>query len=505
LPVGIWVARAPGGEFVYANRAFAQIMGTQVRADATAGGYAEPYGIHNRSGALYPEESMPFVQALREQALVMVDDIVIHRTDGDRVYIRAYAQPVFHAGPAEAVVSHVIVAFFDITREVLAERERAEAEAQLRRSQRMESIGKLAGGVAHDFNNLLGAVRVIATSLLRRDLDPDMAAALRTIDSATQSAHDLTRSLLGFAGAPTAAKHEPVQLDDIVQSVMALLERALDPRHRVELELGHPHAVAGDPAGLQQVVMNLVLNARDAMPEGGRIWVRTFNRDRHTLLTVEDEGPGIAEDIRDRVFEPYFTTRGVTDTHGAGLGLAVVYGIVTAHSGTVGVLPSDKGALFEVALPARSSVMPEEPHPATREPVVQVACPTSLRVLVVDDEPLVARAAAVALEALGAEPTLVHRGACAVQVYSTTQPRFDAVLLDLSMPDMDGRATFRALQELDADVRVVLATGYALNADARELMQLGVRAFLHKPYALADLQEALRQATLPCADVPQAG
>src|SRR5688572_10954460 len=146
LPVGLWVARAPSGAFVYANRQFEQIMGMPARSDVAVGEYSAPYGIRTRDGQPYPEARMPFVRALAERQIVVVDDLTIHRGDGTTVDVRAFARPVI----AGDEVTHVVIAFFDITREVAAERARAESEQRLQLTQRMEAIGTLAGGIAHD-------------------------------------------------------------------------------------------------------------------------------------------------------------------------------------------------------------------------------------------------------------------------------------------------------------------------------------------------------------------
>src|SRR5262249_55312440 len=155
LPIGLWVARAPGGEPIYANHTFAEIMGIAARDDVRAGGFAQLYGVHTPDGAPYPADRMPFVRAPRPPPLVAADALTIHRRDGKRVNVRAVARPV--GDP----ITHVIVAFFDINREVEAERARAESEQRLYRAQRLEAIGTLAGGIAHDFNNLIFSIKMI--------------------------------------------------------------------------------------------------------------------------------------------------------------------------------------------------------------------------------------------------------------------------------------------------------------------------------------------------------
>src|SRR5450432_2015790 len=196
LPVGLWVARAPGGELVYANSQFAEIMGQAGRDDVAVGGYSEPYGIFGRDGLPYPETKMPFVRALLARELVICDDIVIHRGNGVRVPVRAFARPVTDGN---GLITHVVIAFFDITKEVEAEHARAETEKRLHRAQRLEAIGTLAGGIAHDFNNLIFGIKLIASDLAGSEPDPKRKASLGLIDDLTDRSGTLTRSLLGFA------------------------------------------------------------------------------------------------------------------------------------------------------------------------------------------------------------------------------------------------------------------------------------------------------------------
>ena len=341
LPVGIWVARAPGGELVYANPTFREILGMEARTDVVAGGYAAPYGIHTRTGERYPEGRMPFVRALGSGTTVMVDDIVIHRGDGGRVHVRAQARPVLHEG----TVSHVVIAFIDITREV-------EAEARLRLAQRLESIGTLAGGIAHDFNNLLAVVQLVSTSLAAREQDPTRREALGNIQQAAESGAQLTRALLDF-GRSRRSLLVPVQLNEVVEGVEQIVRPTLGANIDVTLSLESRAEVMGESSQLEQVVMNLVLNARDAMPGGGSLSLRTRNQGGEVILEVADTGKGIPPALRQRIFEPYFTTgTGV----GAGLGLATVFSIVSGHGGSIAALDNDpRGTLMRVRLPAASA------------------------------------------------------------------------------------------------------------------------------------------------------
>ena len=485
LPVGVWIARAPGGEFVYANENFQRIMGMEGRDDVAVGEYAAPYSIHGRDGAPYPEERMPFVRALVERTTVMADDIVIHRADGGRVFVRAYARPHLDEGE----ITHVVIAFFDITREVEAEAASSRAEALMRRAQRMESIGNLAGGIAHDFNNLLGVIRTIASILHLKVPEEETRRDLEAIDAATGSAAKLTRALLGFAGHGKN-RSEPLSLGEVVESVCRLFGRTLDGRMQLVTDLQAQHRVLGDGSQLEQVVMNLLINASDAMEGKGRITVRTYDEGSDLVLEVEDQGPGVPLELRERVFEPYLTTKTRGGQRSTGLGLATVYGILQSHGATVEVDDAvDGGALFRMTFPASDRVA----TPAT--PLLRPARAPGPRglVLVVDDEPALRRAAQRALEAAGFTVVTAKDGRDAVETYRARGGEIAAVVLDMCMPVLDGRSTFLELQAIDPGVRVLLTTGYALNEEAQEILDLGAVGFLAKPFGLFELSEAVAE------------
>ncbi len=502
LPIGIWVARAPTGVEVYANRAFAEIMGVGLQPDVVVGKYSEPYGILTRDRTPYPEDRLPFVRALAEQRVVVVDDITIRRPDGSCIDIRAYANPVTDA---TGTITHVVIAFFDITREVAAEKARAESEHRLHRAQRLEAIGTLAAGIAHDFNNLIFGIKLIAAELAGSEADAKRQQSLAAIDDITERSAALTRSLLGFA---RRGKHRaaPVCVSDVVEAMADLLRRtASGIELSIELSASDRGCVIGDQSQLEQVLMNLVGNARDALGESGRIVIRTSTRPSappsvtstgigpHVVLEVSDDGPGIPPELRERVFEPYFTTKQLGPDRGTGLGLATVLGIVEVHGGSteLDVGLDGHGTTLRIFLPAAAAAAPAK-RIAVRGPVSN----SQLTVLLVDDDSLVRNALVRSLRGGGYKLILeAASGAEAVEIYRERGGGIDVVLLDMVMPVMSGRATYLALRELDPAVTVVLMSGYTMNDEVQAILDLGVKGFLTKPVTLEEIAAKLADVT----------
>ncbi len=497
LPVGVWVARAPGGEFVYANKAFGDIMGMGAREDVAVGEYAAPYGIHGRDGSLYPEEKMPFLRALDARATIVVDDIVIHRGDGGRVNIRAQARPMFdEAGE----ISHVVIAFIDISREIQAEVARAEAEARTLRAERLEAVGQLAGGIAHDFNNLLAAIRLVAGSLRQGEDDPARLEALAQIETASEKGTELTRSLLSFAQRRPQVP-VPLSINEVATEVMKLLRLPIDPRLELGADLHASGHILADRSQIDQVLMNLVVNAREAAGSSGVVLVHT--RDAvlddeeaarrglaagpYVVIEVRDDGPGIDAAIRDRIFEPYFTTKSYAE-HGRGLGLATVFGVVTSHGGVVeSASNTPRGTVMRVFLPSVSASAGISQRPAPRGSMTRGRG----TVLVVDDEPLVRKATSAALRHLGYDVLGACDGDEGVAMFRENRGAIRLVVLDMVMPRMDGQETLRLLRDIDPAVKVLLTTG---NTPEDGELGLGAAGLITKPYGLEELSEAIANA-----------
>ena len=394
----------------------------------------------------------------------------------------------------------------DLTERKQAEAKLRESEEQLRQSHKMEAIGTLAGGVAHDFNNILTAILGYA-ALLKRGLDSREATtrAADVIEKAAQRGAALTRQLLGFA---RKGKNQtvPVDLAATIREVLELLHRTLDKNIRITQAPGTERLfVAGDPAQLQQVILNLAVNARDAMPNGGELTfavepvrldeagcgrVRGTKPGEHVRLSIRDTGSGIPEDVMARIFEPFFTTK--ERGKGTGMGLAMVYGIVENHGGGIRVDSHvGAGTTFEIYLPRGAGAPVEAPVEA--QPGVRGAG----RVLVVDDEDAVREVTADLLKDLGYDVATAVDGVDAVEYYSRHADEIDLILVDLVMPRMGGRECFRALKELNPDVRAVLCTGYGFNIAAQELLDEGILDFISKPFEPGRLSAVVSRSLTP--------
>jgi PAS domain S-box-containing protein len=393
----------------------------------------------------------------------------------------------------DPAVRAVVVTFRDVT-------ERRAMEGKLRQSQKMDAVGQLAGGIAHDFNNLLTAVlgnlSLLVSGLPGSDPNREFAAAA---ERAAQRAATLTGQLLGFA-RQTVLRPRSLSLNTTADEVLAMLRRTIDPRicleaHRAA-DLG---TVEADPGQMSQVLLNLCLNARDAMPEGGRLTIETANvmveegRERQQLgarpgpfvrLRVSDTGCGIPAEVRERIFEPFFTTKG--PGKGTGLGLAMVFGIVQQHRGWVECASEvGRGTCFDVYLPRVPA--------AAEAPAAAPAPPAAGRetVLLVDDEEMIRKLGGAILRRYGYEVLLAEDGQRAVEVYRDQHARIDLVILDLTMPRLSGRDAFRRLLEVNPAVRVLFASGYSAEqlTDADQRKALG---FVNKPYRPEELARVVR-------------
>lgn len=413
---------------------------------------------------------------------------------GERLWVHIWAQDT---GPVEGVrtiIGHVV----DIT-------ETRELRQQLEHSQRLESLGTLAGGVAHEFNNILQAIMMNA-SLLQMTMDVGSLAHDRvgTIIERTEHGATLTEQLLAFSRRTTVTT-EPVDLNALIEETCRLLRRILQHQIVVETELEcDVPDLNGDPARLKQVLVNLALNARDAMPEGGALRFRTacvevdealsrqvpgLGRGQYVVLSVSDTGQGMDEATAGRVFEPFFTTKQVSK--GTGLGLSIVHGIVEAHRGAVRLeTRPGQGTRFDIYLPLGE--VSQEAKVDSRVKEEETAGGTET-VLIVDDEAEVLQIASEALAYFGYRVLTATDGFEALALFEQDPEAVDVVILDLIMPGMSGQEVLTQMLRRRPALPVMIASGYTPVHQDQEAEVVLTNRYLSKPYSLHDLLNAVRR------------
>jgi len=373
-------------------------------------------------------------------------------------------------------------------------------EEQLQEVRRMEAIGALAGGIAHDFNNLLMGIQG-RISLMTNAIDASHPhfEHLEGIESYVKHATDLTRQLLGFA---RRGKYEvkPTDINDLVEKSLEMFGRT---KKEITIHTACSEdirTVEADQGQLHQVLLNLYVNAWQAMPGGGDLYVGTenvvLNVDEveafsvkpgpYVKISVRDTGIGMDEPTRQRIFEPFFTTRSMGK--GTGLGLASVYGIITNHGGFIQVYSREnEGSIFSIYLPASEKRVEEEKK--SPEDMVK----GTEVILLVDDEDMIIKVERRMLEKLGYTPLTAGSGESAVDVYRQNQDRISLVVLDMIMPDMGGDKVYDRLKGINPRVKVLLSSGYGINRQIQELLDRGCNGFLQKPFDMKDLSKKLRE------------
>jgi two-component system, cell cycle sensor histidine kinase and response regulator CckA len=608
LPVGIYVASVPDGAFVYANDAFQRIMGVPPHKEALSGASGASYGIHTRDGQRYPDDRLPFARVLREKTSVTIDDVVVHRADGTRVFVRAVGQPLVDAA---GEVKHVVVAFSDMTEEVrtraradLAEghlthllahapiilfaydrhgvvtltegrgleglgfrpkellgrsvfdlyahdealvsqarrvlsgetftvigqqgqtwfettltpvrgatgdvdgaigvsidiTERVTAQEHLVRTERLASMGTLSATIAHEINNpltyIVGSLGLVAARLTDPlSLLPGAQELAGHVESAREGADRVRRIVRGLQAFSRRDddRLEPTDVHAAIERAIEMTGNAIRHRARLVRHLERvPPALASD-LRLGQVVVNLLMNAAHAIPEGSpeanEIRVRTsFDEDRgEVVLAVEDTGSGMEPGVLSRLFEPFFTTK--TLGEGNGLGLSICHGIVESFGASIEVdSVVGKGTNFRVRLRASTSAPPS----ARREsPHSDALPPRRGRLLIVDDDEKVGEALACLLRADHDVEVSVDPRAIAERLLAGE--RFDAILCDLMMPGMTGMELHATVvREVPEQAeRFVFVTGGAFTPAATDFVGRVSNTVLEKPYDLRALTAAL--------------
>ena len=392
----------------------------------------------------------------------------------------------------------------DITERIQAEQEKQLLEAQLLQAQKMEAVGNLAGGIAHDFNNLLqgisGYTQLMLIDCAKRGED---ICRLKGIEKATRRAADLIRQLLTFS-RKIESDLRPINLNSEIQQIKEMLGRTLPKMIAIELDLDpHISDINGDPIQIEQILLNLAINAMHAMPEGGRLAIATRNisldkefcrhhlgarQGPHVLLTVSDNGSGMDQVTLARIFEPFYTTK--TIGHGSGLGLSMVYGIVKSHQGYIECHSgAGKGTVFKIYFPL-VVVAPVESRP---EPVAE-HCPTGTEtILFIDDDAAVRDIATDVLVRHGYTTLAAASGEEGLERYRSRKSGIDLAVVDLNMPGMGGVKCTQALKALNPDIRILIISGYNPKGILRQRLEEDCKGFILKPFGISELLIRVRQ------------
>lgn len=465
----------------------------------------------------YPPEffSEPFrdtmleqLQIVRNQQVVAYQEAPLKSLNGKVYWFRSTLFPLYDdAGEFESIM----VVSVNISDRIKAEEERAALERQLLHAQKLESLGVLAGGLAHDFNNILMSVLGHADLALRKlpDSDP-IRGNIAEIEIASRRAAELSAQMLAYSGKGKFLI-ETIDLGQLLTEMAHLLDVALSKKSVLQLNLANslPH-FAGDPTQIRQIIMNLITNASEAIGQGSGVVTLTagsmdcdqayleegfeiFGTDPclppgpYVYCEVTDTGCGMDTDTLAKVFDPFFTTKFT----GRGLGMAAVTGIVRGHKGTIKVTSEvGKGTSFRVLFPVGDKA-PE----AILAPTTSVVAPKDWKgsgtILIADDEELVCNVGKEMLQHFGFQSLEARDGHQALQVFREHAEEIDCVLLDLTMPNLDGEQTFLEMRKIRPDVQVILISGFSKDDLSQRFAGQGLAGFLQKPFSMDDLRQAL--------------
>lgn len=496
LPDGIYF-KDINSRFLFANSAAAMRKGLHDPAELVGKSDADFFSTEHAQRARADELA---IITSGKPSIGIVEKAT--RIDGQEVWFSATKMPLRDSAGR-------IIGTFGISRDITdlkkAELEKISAVQQLSQAQKMDAFGQLAGGIAHDFNNMLGGILGFAELIQRRfsDIDPTLRQYASMIVDTAKRGGDLTAELLAFARKGNYAVIA-FNVHDCITDVVKLFEHTIDKRIIIHQRLEAGSAIImGDRTQIQNALLNLAVNARDAMPRGGTITFATatesigedYAREHcfetkpgtYLKLSVIDSGIGMDKETQSRIFEPFFTTK--QPGKGTGLGLASVYGTVKNHNGYIEVFSEPgKGSTFVMYLP-----LVDMPVASVEAPSVPVATGTGT-ILVVDDEEIVRKVLAEMLRDMGYQVATCKDGVEALTYYREHAADIDLAIIDMIMPFMGGYDCVKEMKKINPAVRVVIATGYSLTSDTQKLVTRGIDGFIQKPFQESELSEVVKSA-----------
>jgi two-component system cell cycle sensor histidine kinase/response regulator CckA len=465
----------------YMNRAGFEILGySQEELDA---GMDEANLFHPDDREKWVRRAEQIFQGKRLEAT----EYRILTKDGSEIATLVNSAPMYKNGKAVGIRSNLV----DMTKT-------KQLHAQLEQAQKMEAIGTLAGGIAHDFNNLLMGIQGnVSLMFFNMDSSHEYYERLKNIEKQVQSGARLTSHLLGYA---RKGRYEvkPIDLNQLVEETSDTFGRTRKQIAIHQEVADDLFAIEADPGQIEQVLLNLFVNASDAMPGSGDLFLKTMNathrdmtgklykpkRGDYVVLTVTDTGMGMDKETMGRIFDPFFTTKEMG--RGTGLGLASAYGIIKAHGGYIDVESvKEQGTTFTIYLPAS-----EKEVQKTIEAADKTIKGTGTALLV-DDEEVILEVSRDLLVTVGYRVLTAGDGKEAIEVYRKRQDQIDIIILDMVMPNMGGGEAYDRIKEINPDVKVLLSSGYSIDGEATEILERGCNGFIQKPFRMNELAEKI--------------
>ncbi|MGM0567964.1 MAG: PAS domain S-box protein [Elusimicrobiota bacterium] len=396
----------------------------------------------------------------------------------------------------------------DITDRRKAYKEKEKLQQQLLQSQKMEAIGNLTGGVAHDFNNIITSIKITAQLLLEEDLPDVVKNDLNEINKSSDRAKNLTRQLLQFSRRDTVPKNI-INLNTVIKNTFEMLERTIPENINITSDLQSDlRAINAAPSTMQQIIMNLAINARDAMPNGGKLTIKTENIEitsnnlptseiepgKYVKLTVWDNGTGMDEQTKSQIYEPFFTTKGIGK--GTGLGLSVVFGVVKSCEGDIKVESNPgKGTGIKILLPAVKSKEKKIGEEKVKDKVSKESTGRGMGILVLEDEEKVRKAVCKVLEKTDFKIFTAATAEDAETIFKEKKENIDVIFADVILPDGNGIEIADKFKRIKEDLRVIITSGYIADKETRENIAQKNLKFVEKPFSLKKIREILTELT----------
>jgi two-component system, cell cycle sensor histidine kinase and response regulator CckA len=480
---GDYIANA-AGQILECNPAFLRIFAFKSNEDALK---FNAFKLHPN-----PDERKRLIERLIKEKKIEFYEAELRRVDGKPIYVVENLTGEFDSNGELVTIKGYI---FDDTRRKVLER-------QLVHSQKMESLGTLAGGIAHDFNNILGIIMGHASLIEMFKADPDkLIASVEAITRSTERGAGLVRQLLTFA-RKADLKFESIRINDIIQELTKMLNETFSKNIQIKTRLEeHLPTITADGNQLHSVFLNLCVNARDAMSEGGKITITTKTAsaaslgkqknlisDDYIAVEISDTGKGMDRATLDRIFEPFFTTK--ESGRGTGLGLAVAYGIIERHNGFIDVESElGKGTVFNIYFPVQVAYIEV---PGEGVDVLKDLRGGVETILLVEDEKFLAESTKTILEDKGYKVITANDGEEALEIYSSSKKNISLVLSDLGLPKIDGQELFNRLRKINPALKFVIASGFVQPDRRTAMSNAGVKDFIQKPYAPTDMLRRIR-------------